>query len=46
MLNGLNADLLEVISIVSLICVTDISLRVSLILAALNFRLHRTITVA
>ena len=44
--NGLNADVLEIISIVSFICVTDISLRASLIFTALNFRLHRTITIA
>ena len=44
MLNGLNADLLKIISIVSFdLCNRDFA---SLIFTALNFRLHRTITIA
>ena len=47
MLNALNEDQLEIISLsYLLICVTDITLRDSLLFTALNFHLHRTITVA
>ena len=47
MLNGLNADQLEIISIISFdLCNRHFSCRDSLLFRALNFRFHRTITIA